>query len=481
MMKQPLLVVVVSTCPEHRVRTDLGSVLTGNGLFATHVINPSEYLRYDYAPVKLILIDRSGLNSGKSRDIAAHGQNIGKPSVEVYRQKGSDLSELVRVVDGIRSALPSSRPDRSIPPPPVMPRVTPKVPTSAEIDMQAEIDMLRAANERMRARSTQPKPEPPPEPAIEVVQTNDALALVHVPFDGGHLEAVRKPDGTIWAGVRRACENLGVNADGQRVKLQNAAWACTEMISVQDASGRIQPMFMLRADCVAKWAAEIDANRVRPEIRPKLERMQAEARDVLAAWFTPGAAHSAGVDVEAIGAALVATGQKLRAHDASLARMGEDVRVVMSLAGEAQREVKEKYADLDTKLRQIASTMHPRKKRAVYGQLGFPAVRQAIIDLRRGDLCQWAMEIVRRTGRDPNEWVEDRTLFTKIHGHVFTRCRQLAECAAGAMKLLTPENIETMAAMLPAAARHVGQNYGVELGDWKPPVGGRVVGIREAR
>ena len=135
-----------------------------------------------------------------------------------------------------------------------------------------------------------------------------AIELVRVPFDGGHIDAVQDERG-IWAGIRRMCEDIGVDYAGQFTKLKASHWATVEMISTVDASGRNYDMSMLRADCIAKWLSEINPNKVAPRIKSKLEAYQVKARDVLAAHFTPVAAEAAGIDTVKILKAALASAE----------------------------------------------------------------------------------------------------------------------------------------------------------------------------
>ena len=54
------------------------------------------------------------------------------------------------------------------------------------------------------------------------------------------LDVIKEQD-KLWVSVRRVCEALGVNADGQRLKLKYKPWACTEIKSVHDISSLNRP------------------------------------------------------------------------------------------------------------------------------------------------------------------------------------------------------------------------------------------------
>jgi hypothetical protein len=60
--------------------------------------------------------------------------------------------------------------------------------------------------------------------------------------------------------VRRACEHIGIDEEGQRQKLRNpnrAPWSNACMIKAHDTTGRKQEAFMLHLDSVPMWLATI--------------------------------------------------------------------------------------------------------------------------------------------------------------------------------------------------------------------------------
>lgn len=117
-----------------------------------------------------------------------------------------------------------------------------------------------------------------------------------VPFGEDTLEALADAAG-IWVSVRRACEILGLDPDGQRRKLKGKPWAITEMKSVIDPAGMPRPAFFIDLESFPMWLATVEPSRVAPAVRPKLERYQREAKQVLASHFLrlrPAAAPSGG-------------------------------------------------------------------------------------------------------------------------------------------------------------------------------------------
>jgi hypothetical protein len=123
--------------------------------------------------------------------------------------------------------------------------------------------------------------------------------LVPVPFRSGHLLATQDNAG-IWVSIKRMCEDIGLDYWTQLRKLKEAAWAVVVMMPTTGTDGKTYQMAMLRADCVAKWMADLNPKKVDPALRPAIEEYQSKARDVLAAYFTPEAARAAGVDTAAI-------------------------------------------------------------------------------------------------------------------------------------------------------------------------------------
>lgn len=111
--------------------------------------------------------------------------------------------------------------------------------------------------------------------------------IVKVGFHGGEIEAVKKGK-DIWVSVRRACESLGIDVEGQRQKLSNeqrAPWAVTCMIKATGSDGKNYNQFMLHVDALAMWLATIDIGRVAEDVRPLLIAYQKEAAQVLRDHF----------------------------------------------------------------------------------------------------------------------------------------------------------------------------------------------------
>lgn len=109
--------------------------------------------------------------------------------------------------------------------------------------------------------------------------------LVRVPFHGDELEAVAE-DGKVWVGLRKLCENLGVDMSSQLKKLRGESWACmVEMTTQAEGDGQRRVTTMVGLDTVPGWLFTVKAGKVKPEVRDKLDRYKRECARVLADHF----------------------------------------------------------------------------------------------------------------------------------------------------------------------------------------------------
>jgi len=111
--------------------------------------------------------------------------------------------------------------------------------------------------------------------------------IVRVDFYGGEIEAVQE-DGKIWVSVRRCCESLGIDVEGQRKKLKEKDWAVTEFMSATGPDGKSYQTFMIDLDSFPMWLGTIEASRVKEEARQMLVRYQKKAAKVLRDYFFGG-------------------------------------------------------------------------------------------------------------------------------------------------------------------------------------------------
>lgn len=110
--------------------------------------------------------------------------------------------------------------------------------------------------------------------------------IVNIGFDDGYIEAIQDENEDIWISVKRVCKELRIDAWRQSEKLKNKAWAVTNMMLATGPDGKRYRTFMILKKSFFMWLATIDANRVRVEIRPKLEAYQTRAMDVIDQYFS---------------------------------------------------------------------------------------------------------------------------------------------------------------------------------------------------
>lgn len=122
-----------------------------------------------------------------------------------------------------------------------------------------------------------------------------ALQIAEVDFHGDTVQAVQDGRG-VWVPLKRVCEALGVDAKGQRTKLETKAWAVKEMISATGPDGKNYRMFCVHLKSLPMWLANIDENKVKADIKPKLQRYQIECADALAEHFTRKVTHDAALE-----------------------------------------------------------------------------------------------------------------------------------------------------------------------------------------
>ena len=111
-----------------------------------------------------------------------------------------------------------------------------------------------------------------------------------VDFYGDELTAVRMEDGSVYVSVRHMCEALGLAQRGQvlRIKRNDILAEGYEGGIVMITPGGRQRVGMIRVDLIPLWLSGVTVNRVKEEIRPKLQRFQREAAKVLWEAFREG-------------------------------------------------------------------------------------------------------------------------------------------------------------------------------------------------
>ncbi len=111
-----------------------------------------------------------------------------------------------------------------------------------------------------------------------------------VDFYGDDLTAVRANDGRVYAGLTQMCNALGIDAQGQRRRVERHAVLGKGLKGVDNLStpGGTQSGYVLRVDLIPLWLSGIRVSAVKEELRLKLERYQEEAAAVLWEAFQEG-------------------------------------------------------------------------------------------------------------------------------------------------------------------------------------------------
>lgn len=110
-----------------------------------------------------------------------------------------------------------------------------------------------------------------------------------IPFHDTDLLALQL-DGKSWVPLRHHFEKIGVDADRQIAKIQKQKWATTTRTAVVAADGKVRDMIVADVRTFLMALATIPASRVSAAVRPLLEAYQAEAADVIEAYFARGMA-----------------------------------------------------------------------------------------------------------------------------------------------------------------------------------------------
>ena len=112
-----------------------------------------------------------------------------------------------------------------------------------------------------------------------------------VTFYDDELTAVQADNGQIYVSIRHMCEALGIDNNGQQQRIRNHTILSNGRRACKlHALGKrsAQTNYVLRVDLVPLWLSGIRTKSVKAEIRPKLERFQQEAANVLWEAFQNG-------------------------------------------------------------------------------------------------------------------------------------------------------------------------------------------------
>lgn len=129
-------------------------------------------------------------------------------------------------------------------------------------------------------------------------------AVVTVPIAGVDMVAMKDDAGQVWVALKRACEALGVNWDGQRKTLSEKSWATTVVKTAVAFDGRVRTQVFADRKTFLMWLATLCESRIKnPQAKQIIIRVQAEAATVLDRYFGDGETFEADTVVETVEAA----------------------------------------------------------------------------------------------------------------------------------------------------------------------------------
>lgn len=115
--------------------------------------------------------------------------------------------------------------------------------------------------------------------------------IVEVPFNGSMMIAQRFDDGEIYTALKPICENIGIDFNGQKQRLERTPWATMCVIHTVAADGKNRDMTAISRKTLTMWLATIDTNRLSDEqARHNVTVYQQEAAEALDKYFNEGGA-----------------------------------------------------------------------------------------------------------------------------------------------------------------------------------------------
>lgn len=115
--------------------------------------------------------------------------------------------------------------------------------------------------------------------------------IVEVPFNGSAMIAQRFDDGEIYTALKPICENIGIDFNGQKQRLERTPWATMCVMHTVAADGKNRDMTAVSRKTLTMWLATIDTNRLSDEqARHNVTVYQQEAAEALDKYFNEGGA-----------------------------------------------------------------------------------------------------------------------------------------------------------------------------------------------
>jgi hypothetical protein len=100
--------------------------------------------------------------------------------------------------------------------------------------------------------------------------TSDALSSRPFDFFGVLIDVVSDERG-VWVPLKRMCQILGVDSDGQNKKLKGKLWAVTDLLRVKCSDNKAYRVLCLHLGCLSMWIASLEVSRVKESLRDKIE------------------------------------------------------------------------------------------------------------------------------------------------------------------------------------------------------------------
>lgn len=104
-----------------------------------------------------------------------------------------------------------------------------------------------------------------------------------VDFYGDQVPVAQVEEGKLYVPIHALTDNLGLSFSGQsdRIRRDNVLAAKSRQVAVTGADGKNRQQLCLPLDMIPGWLFGIAANRVKPELRERLDLYRAECFDVL--------------------------------------------------------------------------------------------------------------------------------------------------------------------------------------------------------
>lgn len=88
---------------------------------------------------------------------------------------------------------------------------------------------------------------------------------------GNQLTFVQSEDGTVYVPLKRLCESLRIDYEGQRSKVRNRRILNAELVSVPGTDGRHRKMLCLPLEAIGNWASTIDLSTMQSDVLEALK------------------------------------------------------------------------------------------------------------------------------------------------------------------------------------------------------------------